>query len=105
LDRELPRNEGEAGAAVPTGRVGRLPRFGGIAAGIADSVAAGGCARLRRAAARLRPVPGTRFCEAKGVARSFDVMAGGRTIARAAWAHGRPTAGFAAAGMSPSTPG
>lgn len=46
--------------------------------------------------ATLRPVPGTSFCEWKGVARYFDVIAGGKTAPRAAWAYDRPTAGFAA---------
>ena len=46
--------------------------------------------------ATLRPVPGTSFCEWKGVARYFDVIAGGKTAPRAAWAYDRPTVGFAA---------
>jgi uncharacterized protein (DUF427 family) len=43
----------------------------------------------------LRPVPGSSFCEWKGVARYFDVRAGSSTARRAAWAYERPTAGFA----------
>ncbi len=46
--------------------------------------------------ATLRPASGTSFCEWKGVARYFDVIAGGKTAPRAAWAYERPTAGFAA---------
>lgn len=42
----------ESAAAVPTGRVGRLLQFGGMAGGIAGSVAAGG---LRALAQRRRP--------------------------------------------------
>lgn len=37
----MPRNYDDKGAAVPTGRVGRLLQFGGIASGIAGGVAAG----------------------------------------------------------------
>ena len=39
---------------------------------------------------------GSSFCEWKGVARYFDVIAGGKTAARAAWCYNSPTAGFAA---------
>jgi uncharacterized protein (DUF427 family) len=46
--------------------------------------------------ATLRAVQGNSFCEWKGVARYFDVIAGGKTAARAAWCYDRPTAGFAA---------
>lgn len=46
--------------------------------------------------ATLRPVPGTSFCEWKGVARYLDVIAGEKTAPRAAWAYDRPTAEFAA---------
>ena len=42
----------------------------------------------------LRPAPGSSFCEWKGVARYFDVIAGAKTAARAAWAYDRPTARF-----------
>ncbi len=45
--------------------------------------------------ATLRPSPGSSFCEWKGVARYFDVIAGGRTVRRAAWVYDRPTARFA----------
>jgi predicted unusual protein kinase regulating ubiquinone biosynthesis (AarF/ABC1/UbiB family) len=48
----LPHNDDTNGAAVPTGRVGRLLRFGGIASGIAGGVAAGG---LRALAQGKRP--------------------------------------------------
>ena len=46
--------------------------------------------------ATLRPVPGSSFCEWKGVARYFDVLAGCATAPRAAWAYDNPTARFAA---------
>ncbi len=46
--------------------------------------------------ASLRPVPGSSFCEWKGVARYFDVLAGGTVTPRAAWAYDRPTPRFAA---------
>lgn len=45
--------------------------------------------------ATLRPVGGTSFCEWKGAARYFDVIAGAATAPRAAWSYDRPTAGFA----------
>jgi uncharacterized protein (DUF427 family) len=45
--------------------------------------------------ATLRPSPGSSYCEWKGVARYFDVLAGGRVAPRAAWAYDRPTARFA----------
>lgn len=44
----------------------------------------------------LRPVQGSSFCEWKGVARYVDVIAGGKTAARAGWCYDQPTAGFAA---------
>ena len=44
----MPQNEDDYGAAVPTGRVARLMRFGGIGAGIAGSVAAGGISALAK---------------------------------------------------------
>lgn len=46
--------------------------------------------------ATLRPVPGSSFCEWKGVARYFDVQSGTSTARRAAWAYDAPTARFAA---------
>lgn len=46
--------------------------------------------------ARLRPAAGESFCEWKGVARYFDVIAGDTTAPRAAWAYDTPTADFAA---------
>jgi len=46
--------------------------------------------------ATLRPVQGSSFCESKGVARYFDVIAGGKTAARAAWCYDSPAARFAA---------
>jgi uncharacterized protein (DUF427 family) len=45
--------------------------------------------------ATLRPASGSSFCEWKGVARYFDVIAGETTARRAAWAYDRPTSGFA----------
>jgi uncharacterized protein (DUF427 family) len=38
----------------------------------------------------------TTFCEWKGVASYFDVVAGGKTIARGAWTYRDPTRGFEA---------
>ncbi len=46
--------------------------------------------------AALLPVQGSSYCEWKGVARYFDVIAGGRTAARGAWCYDSPTARFAA---------
>ena len=46
--------------------------------------------------ATLHPVQGSSFCEWKGVARYFDVLAGSVTAPRAAWAYTTPTVGFAA---------
>lgn len=40
-------------------------------------------------------VLGSSFCEWKGVARYFDVLAGSATAPRAAWAYDNPTARFA----------
>lgn len=48
----MPEDNDRTGAAVPTGRIGRLVQFGGIAAGVAGSVAAGG---LRALATGKRP--------------------------------------------------
>jgi len=45
--------------------------------------------------ATLRPAQGTSFCEWKGVARYYDVVAGDVIAPRAAWAYDRPTARFA----------
>lgn len=47
-------------------------------------------------AATLRATPGNSYCEWKGVARYFDVLAGTKIAPRAAWAYDRPTTGFAA---------
>lgn len=47
-------------------------------------------------AVALTPVPGSSFCEWKGIARYFDVTAGEATARRAAWAYDRPTAPFVA---------
>ncbi len=46
--------------------------------------------------ATLRPAQGSSFCEWKGFARYFDVLAGSATAFRAAWAYDQPTARFAA---------
>lgn len=46
--------------------------------------------------AALRPAPGSSFCEWKGVARYYDVIAGGKAALRAAWAYDRPTARYGA---------
>ena len=45
--------------------------------------------------ATLRPAQGSSFCEWKGAARYFDVLAGSATAPRAAWAYDNPTARFA----------
>ena len=45
--------------------------------------------------ATLRPSPGTSFCEWKGTARYFDVIAASTVAPRAAWVYDRPTARFA----------
>lgn len=42
----------------------------------------------------LRPVTGGSLCEWKGVASYFDLVAGGRTAARAAWTYAEPLPGF-----------
>lgn len=42
----------------------------------------------------LQPVPGRSFCEWKGHARYFDVVAGGVRAGRAAWSYPEPTARF-----------
>ena len=46
--------------------------------------------------ATLIPARGTSFCEWKGRAVYFDVRAGGRLAARAAWSYPSPTAAFSA---------
>ncbi|KGN41449.1 DUF427 domain-containing protein [Knoellia aerolata] len=48
------------------------------------------------AAGALRPVAGSSWCEFKGVAAYFDVVAGPVTAARAGWTYPRPTPGFEA---------
>lgn len=42
----------------------------------------------------LRPVPGSSFCEWKGAAAYFDVVAAGALAPRAAWTYPTPTRGF-----------
>jgi uncharacterized protein (DUF427 family) len=42
----------------------------------------------------LRPVEGSSFCEWKGQAAYFDLVAHGRTAPRAAWTYPSPTTGF-----------
>lgn len=46
--------------------------------------------------ATLNPAQGSSFCEWKGVARYFNVVAGFAAASRAAWAYDTPTAPFAA---------
>lgn len=46
----------------------------------------------------LRPTAGTSYCEWKGSATYFDVLAGDRVAERAAWAYLKPTPPFAAIG-------
>ncbi len=43
----------------------------------------------------LRPAEGKTLCEFKGTASYFDVIAGERAIARAAWTYRRPTGPYA----------
>ena len=47
-------------------------------------------------AGALVPAAGQSWCEWKGQASYFDVVAGGRRAARAAWSYPRPTPAFAA---------
>jgi uncharacterized protein (DUF427 family) len=42
----------------------------------------------------LQPVTGSTYCEFKGHASYFDVVAGGRRAARAAWTYRSPSPGF-----------
>ncbi|MEP6632010.1 MAG: DUF427 domain-containing protein [Lapillicoccus sp.] len=42
----------------------------------------------------LEPVAGTTYCEFKGDASYFDVVAGGRRAARAAWTYRTPSPGY-----------
>ncbi|MEJ7796151.1 MAG: DUF427 domain-containing protein [Nocardioides sp.] len=42
----------------------------------------------------LRSVEGTTFCEWKGQASYYDLVAGGRTAARAGWTYPTPSRGF-----------
>jgi uncharacterized protein (DUF427 family) len=48
------------------------------------------------AAGALRPAQGKSFCEWKGAARYFDLVAGNRVAERAAWAYPDPTPEFVA---------
>jgi uncharacterized protein (DUF427 family) len=43
----------------------------------------------------LRPAAGSSFCEWKGVASYWDVVAGGETAGRAAWSYPEPSLPFA----------
>lgn len=45
--------------------------------------------------AALRPAAGSSFCEWKGRARYFDVVAGGTSAQRAAWCYDEPSSPFA----------
>ena len=45
---------------------------------------------------QLIPVKGSSFCEWKGAARYFDVVANGRTAARSAWSYDNPNSTFSA---------
>lgn len=47
----------------------------------------------------LVPVKGTTFCEFKGQAHYFDVIAGGVVASRAGWTYPEPTRGFEALGI------
>jgi uncharacterized protein (DUF427 family) len=44
----------------------------------------------------LQKVPGTSYCEFKGTATYLDLVAGGRTAARAGWTYPSPAPGFEA---------
>ena len=44
----------------------------------------------------LRPIRGTTWCEFKGSASYFNVVAGGRRAARAGWTYRQPSPGFEA---------
>jgi uncharacterized protein (DUF427 family) len=46
-------------------------------------------------AGTLRPADGPSYCEWKGVAAYFDLVAGDRTAARVAWGYPDPTPAFA----------
>jgi len=46
--------------------------------------------------AELEPAPGASYCEWKGAARYFDIVAGGRRAERAAWTYDAPSSRFAA---------
>jgi len=46
-------------------------------------------------AGALRPADGSSYCEWKGVAAYFDLVAGDRTAARVAWGYPDPTPAFA----------
>ncbi|MEL7262570.1 MAG: DUF427 domain-containing protein [Pseudomonadota bacterium] len=46
--------------------------------------------------ATLTPAPGRSFCEWKGTAAYWTVMAGDQTATRAGWSYARPTPRFAA---------
>ena len=46
--------------------------------------------------AMLQPAPGSSFCEWKGVARYFDLVASDARLERAVWCYANPTAAFAA---------
>jgi uncharacterized protein (DUF427 family) len=48
------------------------------------------------AAGALRPAEGSSWCEWKGAAAYYDVVAGGVVAARAAWSYPDPTPGFRA---------
>ncbi len=45
-------------------------------------------------AGTLRPSAGTTYCEWKGEAHYFDLVAGGRTADRSAWTYPLPSRGF-----------
>lgn len=42
----------------------------------------------------LEPVPGRSFCEFKGAARFYDLVAGGRRAEKAAWSYPDPEPGY-----------
>lgn len=65
----MPQDDHDNSSAVPTGRVARLIRFGGIASGIAGSIAAGG---LRALAQGQRPDMGQLFLTPANALRLTD---------------------------------
>ena len=49
----------------------------------------------------LRPAPGSSWCEWKGQARYFDLVAVAKVATKAAWNYPKPTAGYLQRGLAP----